>query len=101
MTSKPVTALLSDLDVVKSHSRPKVSHDNLYSEAAFKTLKYLADFPERFGSLQHGRAFMAEFVEAYNHEHRHAGIGFHTLAAVHFGLTTEVDHVRHQAMCAA
>ena len=33
MTSKPVSALLSDLAVLKSHSRPKVSNDNPYSEA--------------------------------------------------------------------
>lgn len=32
MTSKPVAALLADLDVLKSHSRPKVSNDNPYSE---------------------------------------------------------------------
>lgn len=98
MTSKPVTALLSDLQVVKSHSRPKVSNDNPYSEAAFKTLKYLPEFPERFGSLQHARVFMADFVEAYNHEHRHSGIGFHTPADVHFGLTTDVNQARQNAM---
>lgn len=98
MTSKPVAALLSDLEVVKSHSRPKVSNDNPYSEAAFKTLKYLPAFPQRFGSLQHARAFMADFVDAYNHEHRHSGIGFHTPADVYFNLTTEVDQARHQAM---
>lgn len=80
MTSKPVAALLSDLQVVKSHSRPKVSNDNPYSESVFKTLKYLPEFPERFGSLEHARAFMADFVEAYNHEHRHSGLGFHTPA---------------------
>src|SRR5690625_3172034 len=101
MTSKPVTALLSDLEVVKSHSRPKVSNDNPYSEAAFKTLKYLPEFPERFGSLEHARAFMAEFIEAYNHEHRHPGIGVHTPAEVHFGMTNETDQARQQAMQAA
>lgn len=98
MTSKPVAALLSDLEVVKSHSRPKVSNDNPYSEAAFKTLKYLPEFPERFGSLQHARDFMAEFVDAYNHEHRHSGIGFHTPVDVHFNLTTEVNQTRQTAM---
>jgi hypothetical protein len=36
MTSKPVSALLSDLAILKSHSRPKVSNDNPYSEAQFK-----------------------------------------------------------------
>jgi putative transposase len=39
MTSKPVALLLADLGVTKSHSRPKVSNDNPYSESQFKTLK--------------------------------------------------------------
>ena len=43
MTSKPVSALLTDLGVTRSHSRPRVS--NPFSEAQFKTLKYLPDFP--------------------------------------------------------
>ena len=33
MTSKTVLALLSDLAILKSHSRPKVSNDNPFSEA--------------------------------------------------------------------
>jgi putative transposase len=33
MTSKPVSALLADLGVTRSHSRPRVSNDNPYSEA--------------------------------------------------------------------
>ena len=40
MTSKPVSQLLTDLSIHQSHSRPSVSNDNPYSEAAFKTLKY-------------------------------------------------------------
>ena len=40
MRSKPVAALLVDLDITKSHSRPYVSDDNPYSEAQVKTLKY-------------------------------------------------------------
>ena len=39
MRSKPVAALLVDLQVNKTHSRPHVSDDNPYSEAQFKTLK--------------------------------------------------------------
>jgi putative transposase len=34
MTSKAVAALLSDLEVTRSHSRPKVSNDNPYSDYA-------------------------------------------------------------------
>jgi len=43
-------------------------------------------FPERFESIGQARAFMAEFVEGYNHSHRHTGIGLHTPADVHYGL---------------
>ena len=33
MTSKSVATLLDDLQVTRSHSRPRVSNDNPYSEA--------------------------------------------------------------------
>ena len=75
MTSKPVALLLADLGVTKSHSRPHVSNDNPFSEAQFKTLKYRPDFPDRFGSLEHGRSFCGDFFPWYNTEHHHAGSG--------------------------
>ncbi|TFC97715.1 transposase [Cryobacterium sinapicolor] len=86
MTSKTVVALLSDLEVTKSHSRSRVSNDNPYSEAWFKTLKFAPVFPERFGSVGDARGFMNTFVEGYNHSHRHTGIGLNTPADVHYGL---------------
>jgi putative transposase len=61
MASKPVAMLLADLGVTKSHSRPRCSNDNPFSEAGFKTLKYRPDFPERFGSIQDARAFCQTF----------------------------------------
>jgi putative transposase len=88
MTSRTVAALLADLEVTRSHSRPRVSNDNPYSESLFKTLKYGPEFPERFGSLCDARQFMDTFTNWYNHEHRHTGIGLHTPADVHFGLAT-------------
>jgi len=93
MTSRPVNDLLLELGVVRSHSRPRVSNDNPYSEAAFKTLKYVPDFPDRFGSLADARTFCEGFFTAYNHEHRHSGIGLHTPASVHYGTA---DHIRAQ-----
>ena len=57
MTSKPVAALLSDLHISQSHSRPHVSNDNPFSEAQFKTLEYCPAFPGQFGSLPGARAF--------------------------------------------
>jgi hypothetical protein len=92
MTSKPVSELMIDLGICRSHSRPRTSNDNPYSEAQFKTLKYVPDFPERFGSLADARAFCDRFFTNYNynHEHRHSGIGMHTPASVHFGTAFEV-----------
>ncbi|NYI42811.1 integrase core domain-containing protein [Demequina lutea] len=74
MTSKPVSALLADLGVTRSHSRPRVSNDNPFSEAQFKTLKYLPEFPKAFASLAHAREFCAGFFHEYNYIHRHSAI---------------------------
>jgi len=101
MTSKTVAALLDDLQVTRSHSRPRVSNDNPYSEAWNKTLKYAPVFPARFTSLQAARAFIGGFVEYYNHHHRHAGIGLHTPADVHYGLAAATAQQRSQTLAQA
>lgn len=101
MTSKTVAALLSDLEVTRSHSRPRVSNDNPYSESLFKTMKYGPTFPERFGSLGDARVFISSFVDWYNHHHQHSGIGFHTPANVHYGFSDEVARKRSQTLAVA
>jgi putative transposase len=101
MTSKPVAVLLAELGVTRTHSRPHVSNDNPYSEAAFKTLKYCPAFPERFGSIHDARAFCAEFFEYYNHHHRHSGIALHTPASMHFGTADDVQTARTEVHHAA
>lgn len=101
MTSKPVALLLADLGVVRSHSRPKVSNDNPFSEAAFKTLKYCPAFPDRFGSIEDARAFGEQFFSYYNHEHRHSGIGLHTPASIHHGTADEARTRRAEVLAAA
>ena len=45
MASKPVSQLLSELNMTDSHSKPHFSNDNPYSEAQFKTLKYCPVVP--------------------------------------------------------
>ena len=101
MTSKPVAFLLADLGVTKTHSRPHVSNDNPFSEAAFKTLKYRPDFPDTFGSIQDSRGFCGDFFRWYNHEHHHAGLELLTPADVHFGRATERLAARAQVLEAA
>jgi putative transposase len=101
MTSKPVAALLAELGVTRTHSRPHVSNDNPYSEAAFKTLKYCPAFPDRFGSIEDARAFCVEFFEYYNHHHRHSGIALHTPASMHFGTAHDVQDARTHILAVA
>jgi transposase InsO family protein len=101
MTSKSVADLLEDLAVTRSHGRPKVSNDNPYSEAWFKTLKYAPVFPERFASLAEARQFMTDFVAWYNECHRHAGIGMYTPSDVHHGRHLAVRDRRQATLTAA
>ncbi len=101
MKAKAVANLLADLGIDKSHSRPRVSNDNPYSESQFKTLKYCPDFPGNFGSIQDARAFCGEFFDWYNNEHRHSGIAMLTPAQVHYGNPNEVLRRRHEVTMAA
>jgi transposase InsO family protein len=101
MTSKPVSQLLSDLNITDSHSRPHVSNDNPYSEAAFKTLKYCPVFPGNFTSITEARAFCSLFFSYYNGEHRHSGIGLNTPQSVHDGTWRQIRERRQQILDAA
>ena len=97
--------LLGTLGVQKSHSRPRVSNDNPFSEAHFKTIKYNPEFPRRFGSINHVTDHFVRFFDWYNNHHRHSGIGLLTPVDVHFGRAQAVidrrqavldqAHVRH------
>lgn len=101
MASKPVAFLLADLGITKSHSRPRVSNDNPYSESNFKTLKYCPAFPGSFGSITEARAFCADFFTTYNEHHRHSGIGLMTPFMVHTGQAEAVHARRAAALHAA
>jgi putative transposase len=101
MRSKPVAALLVDLNVSKSHSRPHVSDDNPFSEAQFKTLKYRPDFPQRFGGIEHAQTHCRQFFGWYNDEHRHSGIGFMTPKTVHYGEAQTLRQLRAETLDAA
>ena len=89
MTSTSLAELLEDLAVTRSLSRPRVSNDNPYSEAGFKTVKYRHDYPDRFHSLEEVRSWMAPFVDWYNREHYHSGVGYQHPATLHGGEALE------------
>ena len=90
MASKGVALLLCDLGVTKSHSRPHVSNDNLYSESQFKTIKYRPQFPKHFDSIEEARSFFSDLFTWYNYEHKHSGIALTTPADVHFRYAEEI-----------
>ena len=85
MKAKTLCQLLTDLGVVESHSRPHTSNDNPFSESGFKTMKYRPDYPDDFITADEARAWMRQFVEWYNCQHRHSALSLMTPADVHFG----------------
>jgi len=101
MTSKSVAQMLADLHVERSHSRPRVSNDNPFSEAQFKTLKYCPGYPGRFSSFEAARAWCSSFFGWYNHDHRHEGIGLFAPADVHCGRHLELGRIRQRTLDAA
>lgn len=101
MKSKTVAMLLADRGVVRTHSRPHVADDNPFSEAWFHTLKYQPGFPDRFGSIEHGRAHLHPFFHWYNHDHYHTGLGLLTPAAVHYGQAPRLLAQRQLVLTAA
>ena len=101
MRSKLVALLFSDLGIEASHSRPRVSNDNPFSEAQFRTVKYRPDFPDRFGSIEHARAIGHDLFAWYNDAHHHSGLSYLTPADVHDGRAATILEVRHHTRLAA
>ncbi len=90
MVAKPLAALLADLGVSESHSRPHVSNDNPFSEAQFKTMKYQPTYPKRFGSQADAHSWAQAFFPWYNFDHHPSGLGLMTPAAVHCGQAAQL-----------
>ena len=98
MKSKLVAQLLTDLGVIKSHSRPHTSDDNPFSEAQFKTLKYRPGFPARFPNIGAAEGHCRGFFTWYNLEHKHSGIAMLAPHAVHYGLADDILAQRQRAL---
>lgn len=78
---------MQELGVAPSYSRPRVSNDNAYAEALFRTAKYCPLWPERpFDTLSEARAWVLRFVCWYNEEHRHSALKYVTPVQRHQGL---------------
>ena len=63
MKGAVMRANMVDLGVEASFSRPRVSNDNAFAEALFRTAKYCPLWPERpFDTLEEARVWVQGFV---------------------------------------
>jgi transposase InsO family protein len=78
MRGVTLASFLDKLLISRSYSRPRVSNDNAFIESWHKTLKYTVGYPKFFTSLEHARAWYADFIQWYNSNHLHSGLSYVT-----------------------
>lgn len=92
-----VLAMLQRLGIKPSYSRPRVSDDNAYAEALFRTAKYRPEHPVKgFADVEAARAWAKAFVRWYNHDHHHSGIRYVSPAQRHTGEDKAILAARHE-----
>jgi putative transposase len=102
MKNASFKAKLEHMGVNFSYSRPSVSDDNPYSESLFRTVRYSSLYPKTpFASLENARTWSQKFVDWYNHEHLHTGIGFVSPRALHAGTAAKQLERRRSVYVAA
>jgi putative transposase len=102
MKGATMLATLEKLGLLPSFSRPRVSNDNAYAESLFRTCKYRPDYPAKpFDSVEEARGWTLQFVQWYNHEHKHSGLKFVTPAQRHDGRSAAILRHREQVYEAA
>jgi putative transposase len=91
MKGAVMRATMTKLGVEASFSRPRVSNDNAYAEALFRTAKYCPMWPERpFDTLDEARVWVHKFVAWYNDEHCHSALKYTTPRQRHSGQADEI-----------
>ena len=90
--------LMSSLEVTCSHSRPRVSNDNAFSESQFKTQKYQPDYPGRFDNPAHARHWSEDYFDWYNYDHHHSGLAGFTPEQVFTGRYRKVAQEKQRAL---
>ncbi|WP_246055089.1 IS3 family transposase [Paracoccus gahaiensis] len=86
MKGATMKTTLEKLGITASYSRPRVSNDNPFSEALFRTCKYRPDWPTKgFATKADAQAWVKSFASWYNGEHLHSAIRFVTPNARHAG----------------
>lgn len=98
MTAHGYLENMMELDITCSHSRPRVSNDNPFSESQFKTQKYQPDYPGRFDCITHARRWCEDYFHWYNFKHHHSGLSGFTPEQVFTGRYNEVAKHKQRAL---
>ena len=86
MKGATMKVTMEKLGITASYSRPRVSNDNPFSEALFRTCKYRPNWPTKgFATKTEAQAWVKSFANWYNGEHLHSAIRFVTPNARHAG----------------
>ncbi len=86
MKGATMKTTMEKLGIIASYSRPRVSNDNPFSEALFRTCKYRPNWPTKgFATRADAQAWVKSFASWYNSEHLHSAIRFVTPDARHAG----------------
>jgi len=102
MKGATMLATLEKLGIMPSFSRPRVSNDNAYAESLFRTCKYRPNYPSKpFATVHEARQWTLEFVQWYNHQHKHSSLKFVTPAQRHDGRDAMILQQRKQVYEAA
>ena len=98
MTADGYLGEMKKLDITCSHSRPRVSNDNPYSESGFRTLKYQPDYPGKFTDIKHASSWCEDYYNWYNYEHHHSGLNGYTPEQVFTGSYVDVACIKQAAL---
>jgi putative transposase len=101
MRGMTLAVFLDSLAVTRSYSRPRCSNDNAFIESWHKTLKYSVGYPRYFESLSYARRWYADFVDWYNTEHLHSGLGYVTPLQRRSGAAQGIYNKRNQTIAEA
>ncbi len=86
MKGATMKVTMEKLGITASYSRPRVSNDNSFSEALFRTCKYRPEWPTKgFTTKTDAQTWVKSFVDWYNGEHLHSAIRFVTPNTRHAG----------------
>lgn len=100
MTSRSTRAFFAELGIVQSFSRPRTPTDNATAESWMATLKCerLYDASTAEAAPAEVEAMIDRFIDHYNNERLHQGLGYVTPAERHEGRHTAILEARRRGM---